>query len=1405
MSAWNHPWHPDWRGRRRYWEAVRWARTPECDVAVGLYRYKTEQGFENRWFLLFRRIGQDEIYQFPVLAQTFLTSSPGTAQTWTSDVTWNNTNNTIETVAGGGSGAANQRDATTTGDASGGGAGEYGKISNYNIAAPGATLVDYLIGAGGAAVATTVASTAPRLSGSAGQNSIWDAQNFQTQSQFVSGWTAAQVTLTANFTTAPDGTTTAAKEIEDTSVNAAHDVEATPNSADFVPGATYTVSCYAKPLGSGSNRRVQVGVEASFASTHWVGCAFDVNTNQVGGNGAGAGGGFTFVSANIGTDSLATGSGGNGWYRCSVVFTVASTETQFAAWIGLDNLSGTAAFGGTYTGDGASGLLIWGAQITLGSTLRPYVATTTTPLISLSARGGGAGVCGLNGGGAGGTGGRNDSGSSPVHRAGGKGGSVTATGTATACGAGGAGGPTAAGAQGVDTTSSNAATNGGAADVGGGGAGTAGTGTTTSPGGNGGNGTELGSSNGCGGGGGACRTATNAAIVAGSGGNYGGGGGGAYNAGSGGNASTKATSGAGIHGIIVLTWSGANLNWGFDDGAQRFFPRQKPETRSAALAGANEIFVPPVQALTANNPMGWHVQEFQPPHLATEKKYGGIKHKSEFAIYPPFVGIAWQVQPWQPPHPKPEKFGALVKAEDGIDALRQFRPMGFEPVLPPPPHPTPERRAGAIMRGDDGTQDIYRQFFDYGFHVQPWQPLKPRPERGAAFTGNDDAGPYPFISPVAPIVWWGEQSNDLRSPRRGVQGMANLAGGDVPLPAPSWVNSGWEIQPPQPPYPRYRGAYFRGEDGAHAPFSQFFPMGWEVQPPQPPAFRRKFSFVGDEDIQNVFSPVTQPPQIGWEVQAFQPPQPRSLHKAAVIRGEDGILYPQIVFNDFGFENQAWQPPFARRRGATMFIGEDGIQSPFAQVVVASVWWGEQQAWQPPFNRLLKRGGGLKHRSEFAIYPPFVGIGWEVQPWQPPRARWEKSGGLVKAGDGIEFPFIPPVVTVPFVDSMLPALQYPRRAVQAGIRFRSEFAVFAPWVNSGWEVQPPQPPYPRYRGSFFAGETGIELPFVPVITPPNIIGWEFQPPTPPHPRLRLERFAATQWPELGLTPIVTPQIGWLVQPWQPPARIAAPKAAGFLRGDEGAYFPLIQFRPMGWHVQEFQPPHPRREKWSAMIPGDTGTAGKQPDKFQPFGWFVQPWQPPHYRPPRYKTGAFSKTGFAHFIAKVFITFYQEPVLPWPLKVALRGGSFIGGNQGIDGLFIPPVPMTFSTGKIIPVDTAFGSELVLRWYMYEIPPPVYVGDRATVVMETGFDPLHPSGPYDLIITRPDGSQYIKHNMQVFDRSPRAFTALGRFRESTYIVYTFVEHELNQPGQWSVDLVDNRIFASAVGYFRVLPVPP
>lgn len=173
-------------------------------------------------------------------------------------------------------------------------------------------------------------------------------------------WTKNNSTVTANAAVAPDGTLTADKLVDNTT-NGVHGL--TKNMGVISPGA-FSVSCYAK-AGEGSRIVVYMDDQSGLS----VAYSFNLSTGAVV---------QTKVPHTSWTSVSATATPvGNGWYRCSISGT--TTNTTLGVRFLLDKGTTYNAFGlpTDYTGDGYSGIYIWGAQLEAGAFPTSYIPTTT--------------------------------------------------------------------------------------------------------------------------------------------------------------------------------------------------------------------------------------------------------------------------------------------------------------------------------------------------------------------------------------------------------------------------------------------------------------------------------------------------------------------------------------------------------------------------------------------------------------------------------------------------------------------------------------------------------------------------------------------------------------------------------------------------------------------------------------------------------------------------------------------------------------------------------------------------------------------------------------------------------------------------------------------------------------------
>lgn len=208
-------------------------------------------------------------------------------------------------------------------------------------------------------IATTTATVTATASGRITYGAFRDNLLKHSQSLTRSDWTKTRSSVSPNETTAPDGTTTACKLIEDTTATNSHFVN---QSVVVVNGALYTVSVYLKA----AERTVVDLITASGAATF---SAVSVNLSA----------GTIAAPKTAGLPSAVASSTitseGDGWYRVAMNFSGASGGFS-GCQVRLTNGTTDA-----YTGDGSSGVYVWGGQIerSSSSSASAYIATTFLP------------------------------------------------------------------------------------------------------------------------------------------------------------------------------------------------------------------------------------------------------------------------------------------------------------------------------------------------------------------------------------------------------------------------------------------------------------------------------------------------------------------------------------------------------------------------------------------------------------------------------------------------------------------------------------------------------------------------------------------------------------------------------------------------------------------------------------------------------------------------------------------------------------------------------------------------------------------------------------------------------------------------------------------------------------------
>jgi hypothetical protein len=162
-------------------------------------------------------------------------------------------------------------------------------------------------------------------------------------------WVKARASITPNATASPRGTITADKLVEDNTANNTHVAVQVFTFA----ATTYTLSIFANAA-----ERSWVRLFAFDGVTNF-GCYFNLSAGTVG----------TAVASTGFIRPLA-----DGWFRCAMTFTAAAGTGTYAARLA------TGDGADVYTGNGTSGLFVWGAQLETGG-LTSYIPTGASSVV----------------------------------------------------------------------------------------------------------------------------------------------------------------------------------------------------------------------------------------------------------------------------------------------------------------------------------------------------------------------------------------------------------------------------------------------------------------------------------------------------------------------------------------------------------------------------------------------------------------------------------------------------------------------------------------------------------------------------------------------------------------------------------------------------------------------------------------------------------------------------------------------------------------------------------------------------------------------------------------------------------------------------------------------------------------
>jgi hypothetical protein len=179
-------------------------------------------------------------------------------------------------------------------------------------------------------------------------------------------WAKISSTVTANSTTAPDGTTTADTLTATASTNS----HLTQQLSTTIASQTYTYSVFAK---YNTAQYIAFGFTSGALPTGWGFVTVDIQNGTITQTTNGGGGSIT-ASGTI-------TSVGNGWYRITITGNYNQTNTYPTIQIVNTSTPSFTSYGAfSWTAVGTEAVFLWGAQAEARPSVTAYTATTTAPI-----------------------------------------------------------------------------------------------------------------------------------------------------------------------------------------------------------------------------------------------------------------------------------------------------------------------------------------------------------------------------------------------------------------------------------------------------------------------------------------------------------------------------------------------------------------------------------------------------------------------------------------------------------------------------------------------------------------------------------------------------------------------------------------------------------------------------------------------------------------------------------------------------------------------------------------------------------------------------------------------------------------------------------------------------------------